>query len=67
MRRQEKEFPYLVYLLRLWPTADGEAEVWRASLQRPETGERYGFASLEALFAFLDGRTRAADEDVERR
>lgn len=51
---------YLSYLLRLWrvdgddaaqPTAN--QAVWRASLENPHTGERKGFASLEALFDFL--------------
>jgi len=44
---------YLSYLLRLWriPTA-GEA-TWRASLESPHTGERWGFADLEEMVAFL--------------
>ena len=44
---------YLAYMLRLWQV-DGEGgPTWRASLESPHTGERRGFASLEALFAFL--------------
>ena len=38
------------YLLRLWRSGDFD---WQASLERPETGERIGFASLEALFTYL--------------
>ena len=43
---------YLSYLLRLW-RVDKEEAVWRASLESPLTGERIGFASLDALFDFL--------------
>ena len=43
---------YLSYLLRLWRVGTEKA-VWRASLESPLTGERIGFASLDALFAFL--------------
>ncbi len=62
MRVKDKTTPYIVYLLRLWPTTDGEAEVWRASLECPGSGERHGFANLDALFAFLQ-----AQVDVEQR
>ncbi|MCB0190103.1 MAG: hypothetical protein KDE31_37785 [Caldilineaceae bacterium] len=41
---------YLAYLLRLWQ----ENGQWRASLERPRSGERTGFASLKELFAFLE-------------
>ena len=44
---------YLAYLLRLWQVTDAGKLVWRASLEDPHTGERLGFASLEALIAFL--------------
>ena len=47
---------YLSYLLRLWrPNAD--RTVWRASLENSRGGEPIGFASLEALFAFLREQT----------
>ena len=36
---------------------NGEVMHWRASLQDAHTGERQGFASLEALFEFLRART----------
>ncbi len=42
---------YRSYLLRLWCEAPDRD--WRASLQDPRTGKRFGFASLEQLFAFL--------------
>jgi len=46
---------YRAYLLRFWqerrPPAAGSA--WRFSLEDPHTGERQGFAGLEALLAYL--------------
>lgn len=48
--------PYLAYMLRLWQEkSEGEA-AWRAMLESPHTGERHGFANLEALFEFLKQR-----------
>jgi hypothetical protein len=44
---------YLSYLLRLWRAPGGADQPWRASLQDTLTGERTGFADLEALCAFL--------------
>jgi hypothetical protein len=44
---------YLSYLLRLWRAPGGAGEPWRASLQDTLSGERTGFADLEALCAFL--------------
>ena len=41
------------YILRLWSTGELQAADWRASLEDPSTRERYGFPSLEQLFAFL--------------
>ena len=55
MRREQHR--YLSYLLRLWQIKSEDELVWRASLESPHTGERCGFASLEALFAFLRQQT----------
>jgi hypothetical protein len=52
-----KRSRYVSYLLRLWQTRDGETWVWRASLESPGTGDRHGFASLKALFEFLETQT----------
>jgi hypothetical protein len=52
-----KQPGYLTYLLRLWQVNDQGKPVWRASLESPHTGERVGFGSLEALFAFLVEKT----------
>jgi hypothetical protein len=45
---------YVAYLLRLWQAQEGGSAVWRASLESPQTGERWGFASLADLFTFLE-------------
>lgn len=44
---------YRAYLLRLWQTGEDATAVWRVLLEDPRTGERYGFADLDSLFAFL--------------
>lgn len=44
---------YRSYLLRLWRAPGGADQPWRASLQDTLTGERQGFADLEALLAYL--------------
>jgi hypothetical protein len=44
---------YLSYLLRLWQAPGGAEQPWRASLQDTLTGERRGFADVEALCAYL--------------
>jgi hypothetical protein len=44
---------YTAYLLRIWQVnRDGEWD-FRISLENIHTGERRGFASVEALIAFL--------------
>jgi len=48
---------YSSYLLRLW-LEPGDSGQWRAMLESPLGGERQGFASLEALFAFLEQETQ---------
>jgi len=59
----KKSKHYLSYLLRLWQTNDGYAVVWRASLERPSSGERQGFANLKTLFAFLEAQVKSLDEE----
>lgn len=44
---------YLAYMLRLWQDQNEGSAVWRASLESPLSGERIGFASLEALCEFI--------------
>jgi len=57
---------YLSYLLRLWQITSGGELVWRVSLEDPRTGERIGFANLEALFAFLRQRTGVVPDSSGR-
>jgi len=57
-----KQRGYLSYLLRLWETSDGENDVWRASVERPGTGERQSFADVQALFEFLRREMTTQDE-----
>lgn len=49
--------PHLrAYMLRLWEVRSRDPEcpaTWRFSLEDPHTGERYGFADLNGLIAFL--------------
>jgi hypothetical protein len=52
---------YLAYMLRLWQVGKGQDLIWCASLESPHTGERRGFASLEALFKFLEEQTQAEE------
>lgn len=56
---------YRSYLLRLWQEEGGQ-QLWRASLQSTETGERRGFASLDALFGFLREQVESQDETPPR-
>jgi hypothetical protein len=63
---------YLSYLLRLWQESGGSSDplgnrpLWRASLERPQAGERLGFASLADLFAFLENETGSGSPGRER-
>ena len=52
----EQRREYVAYLLRMWRARKGTKWSWRASLERVQTGERKGFASLEDLFAYLRGQ-----------
>ena len=65
-----KEQPdYISYLLRLWRSSDvssGGKATWRASLENPHTGERTGFASLDALCHFLRQQTATASGSEDK-
>jgi hypothetical protein len=62
---------YHSYLLRLWRTTDNDCSIWRASLEWPDTHRQQSFATLEALFTFLQAQTGrsstsgASTKDVE--
>jgi hypothetical protein len=60
---------YVAFLLRLWNAHPaGKPGDWRASLEDPHSGERKGFASLEALFGYLgqltNGMTGAGQSEA---
>ena len=57
---------YLSYVLRVWCVTKDPRTGWRASLQDSQTGERLGFASLDALCQFLEQQIEAQLEQVER-
>ena len=53
----DKPPQYRTYLLTFWEerTQDpAESAVWRYSLEDPRTGQRRGFADLQALMAALE-------------
>lgn len=56
--------PYFSYLLRLWRVKSGGQEVWRASLEDPQTGQVMGFDHPKTLFAFLN-REMAVQVEVQ--
>jgi hypothetical protein len=56
--------PYTSYLLRIRRPTESETSTWCAYLQDLTTGQRLGFATLEALFAFLE-RVSAAPQGKE--
>jgi hypothetical protein len=59
----DQERRYVAYLLRLWQEGGGDPPQWRASLEKPQTGCRLGFASLEELLAFLEYETKSSPPD----
>jgi hypothetical protein len=50
--RTREHLDYQSYLLRLWRVKEGEGG-WRASLESAQTGQRKGFATLDALFDYV--------------
>ena len=63
----EDQQRYLSYLLRLWQVESKGQLVWRASLEDSRTGERQGFASIDALLAFLREQTDVATDSLENK
>jgi hypothetical protein len=57
---------YRAYLLRLWQAQEEQGPAWRASLECAETAERRRFASLAALFAFLEQETGTSSRTDEQ-
>jgi len=57
---------YYSYLLRIWKVR-ADHETWRASLERVGSGERRSFATLPALFDYLQQVTQTPDDLQGRR
>ena len=49
----QDDIRYHSYLLRLWSDKLNSQLVWRASLESSSTGEKWGFAELDEMCAFL--------------
>jgi hypothetical protein len=67
---QDRSTPrYRIYLLTMWEERSRGAETpvqRRFSLEHPATGQRWGFATLEALMAALHQMT-SGEEDFGRK
>lgn len=48
---------YYSFLLRLWEFRQKGIQVWRSSLENPQTEEVVGFESLENLSEYLERLT----------
>lgn len=56
---------YTAYLIRLWQ--ESPQTPWRASAQCASTGAKFYFATLDALFVFLQAQTTAGSSAVDER
>lgn len=66
MQPPHKPIDYRVYMLRFWLEGNQSADpapAWRFSLEDPHTGDRFGFADCEDLYAFLDREISRAGLD----
>lgn len=53
-------FSYRAFVLRTWQESGQDSAgtgIWRYSLEDPHSGERFGFATIDALVAFLQNQT----------
>lgn len=69
-RREDapQQHTYCAYLVRMW--RDNPQSVWRASAQSAQSGQVVRFATLQALFAFLEAQpsaTTSADDNINQR
>ena len=53
MRANADRMEYRSFMLRIWRAGRANSSEWRASLESVVTGERRGFAGLEALLGYL--------------
>ncbi|MCA9927826.1 MAG: hypothetical protein KC419_05100 [Anaerolineales bacterium] len=54
---KKTENGYASYLLRLWQADDNGEMLWRVSLESSQTGQKWVFANLDELMAFLRKQT----------
>jgi hypothetical protein len=64
MQAPAKPPTYHSYVLRLWQERSEQPALvaWRCSLEDPLTDLRHGFASLEAMLAWLQAELARPDE-----
>ena len=62
MHKSEIAYSYSAYLLRLWQSQNAQGFIWHASLESPDGSEKLNFASLQALYDFLNNKTQALNE-----
>ncbi len=68
MPRHSESPDLRAYMLRFWKVHSNDPQrpaTWRFSLEDPHTGEKFGFADLEMLVAFLQAEI-ASDTPVAR-
>jgi hypothetical protein len=56
-----REIGYASYLLRVWWEGEGR-EAWQGELESIQSGQRWRFADLEAMFDFLRAQILGADQ-----
>jgi hypothetical protein len=55
---------YQSYMLRCWEICSqhpNQSTIWRFSLEDPRTGEKIGFADLDALVTFMRTEFKTSD------
>lgn len=57
---------YHTYLLRLWRAQCEGRWQWRASLERPSTGERAVFATLDELYNYFNTTLLECQPEADR-
>jgi hypothetical protein len=55
---------YQAYMVRLW-RVEGDHETWRFLVEDAHTGQRWSFADLAALCAFMQEKTGMADAKLK--
>ncbi len=55
---------YISFLLPLWRVKENHRQIWRASLEDVESGEKCGFTSLEDILVYLRQITTEKSEEL---